>query len=610
MAPINHWNGISVQKLNPFTGSKLPNKFFRLFLVAILCLGVSGLVAGLLVTSSRASNPDEADEHSEILFSLQEDSPSGNGPWVVRAYFTDRKMVDMLASRLEPWEVHHDLGYLVVAVDQPNLEWLQGLGFRIEIDHKLTSQLFQPSIASPGQVSGIPGYACYRTVEETYTSAQNLAATYPTLATWQDIGDTWEKTTPLGLPGYDLRVLRLTNSLTPGPKPKLFVMSSMHAREYAPAELNTRFAEYLLQNYNINPDITWLLDYHEIHLLLQANPDGRKIAETAPILEWRKNTDNDDGCENSNLWGTDLNRNFSFLWGGPGSSPNSCDEIYRGPFSSSEPETQAVQNYANAQFPDQREADPEAAAPITTTGIFLDLHSYGGLVLWPWGYTPTPPPNGTALQTLGRKFAYFNFYEPDQAYGLYPTNGTTDDYAYGELGLAAYTFEVGTLFYQDCSTFENSILPTNLPALLYAAKATRAPYLLPSGPDALSLSLSKTAVDPGQTVTITASLNDTRYNQNYGTEPIQVISTAQVLIDTPPWITATIPISITMTAQDGAFDETIEGMRAVIDTTELPVGRHFIYVHGQDAGGNWGPVSAVFLYILGPEKRFFPLVVR
>ena len=34
------------------------------------------------------------------------------------------------------------------------------------------------------------------------------------------------------------------------------------------------------------------------------------------------------------------------------------------------------------------------------------------LVLWPWGFTSTVAPNGAALTTLGRKFAWFNGYEP------------------------------------------------------------------------------------------------------------------------------------------------------------------------------------------------------
>jgi len=43
--------------------------------------------------------------------------------------------------------------------------------------------------------------------------------------------------------------LRLTNSAIPGPKPKLFVTSAIHAREYTTAPLIVRFAEYLTDNY-------------------------------------------------------------------------------------------------------------------------------------------------------------------------------------------------------------------------------------------------------------------------------------------------------------------------------------------------------------------------
>ena len=94
-------------------------------------------------------------------------------------------------------------------------------------------------------------------------------------------------------------------------------------------------------------------------------------------------------------------------------------------------------------------------------------------MLWPWGFTNIPSPNAAALQTLGRKLAFFNGYTPQQAYWLYTTDGTSDDFAYGELGLAAYTIEMGTTFFQDCSSFESTTIPQNLPALLYTAKAAR-----------------------------------------------------------------------------------------------------------------------------------------
>jgi len=74
-------------------------------------------------------------------------------------------------------------------------------------------------------------------------------------------------------------------------------MASIHAREYATAELVTRFGEYLVQSYGLDPDVTWLLDHHEVHLMLHSNPDGRKNAEIG--LSWRKNTNN-NYCANTN----------------------------------------------------------------------------------------------------------------------------------------------------------------------------------------------------------------------------------------------------------------------------------------------------------------------
>lgn len=527
-------------------------------------------------------------------------TPEGEGPWVVRAYYSDPVIIAQVAARIEPWEVNREQGYIVLEVNKEDYLWLQWLGFRVEVDPVLTKMIQQPPIALPGQVNGIPGYPCYRTVEETFATAQAIVAAHPDLASWIDIGDSWEKYKPGGLPGYDLMVLRLTNANIPGPKPKFFAMSAIHAREYATAELATRFAEYLVNNYNVDPDITWLLDYNEIHLLLQSNPDGRKKAETGVL--WRKNTDNDDGCTDPNNWGTDLNRNFAFQWGCCGGSSSApCAETYRGPSAASEPEVQAVQNYISAEFPDQRPPDLGAAAPITATGVFLDIHSYSQLVLWPWGFTSTPTGNGIAFQTLGRKFAYFNHYEPDQSIYLYPTDGTTDDFAYGELGLAAYTFELGTSFFQDCSSFENTIYPDNLPALIYAAKVARTPYLTPAGPDSLSVVADPVGVVPGEPVELKAVANDTRFFDTVGTEPTQNIAAAEYYIDVPPWSTNPVPVAYPMAAADGAFDEKVEEVIATLDTSSLSSGRHIIFVRSQDVLGNWGAVSATFMYILNPD---------
>jgi carboxypeptidase T len=543
-----------------------------------------------------------------VVFSLSIKSPlttdffedkvqPDQSPTLVRIYFENVNQLNQLVTRFDVWEVHHDFGYLIAYVTPMEILELDSAGIRVEVDQKLSSQLNQTRPLIPDQESGIPGYPCYRTVEETYASLSQLALDFPTLATWIDIGDSWEKTSPGGENGYDLQTLVLTNENIPGPKPKFYLMSAIHAREYTTAELATRFAEHLVANYDVDADITWLLDYFELHLTPIANPDGRKIAETGNY--WRKNTDNDDGCTIPSIWGTDLNRNSSFKWGGIGASSDACDESYRGPSAASEPETLAIQNYLTSIFPDQRgpaDTDPVAQG---ASGNFITLHSFGDQVLFPWGWTASPAPNKAALETLGRKFGFFTGYQVCQSGEegcIYQTSGSTDDWAYGELGVASYTFELGSAFFESCSYFEQKILPDNLPALLYAFKAARQPYLNPAGPDTINLSLSADHIAPGAGVNLFATADDTRYySARWGQESIQMITAAQYSFDNPSWLagTPTYPL----TAIDGNFDASIESLSGNIDTSSLSPGRHTIFVESQDADGNWGVPSAIFLWI-------------
>ena len=87
-----------------------------------------------------------------------------------------------------------------------------------------------------------------------------------------------------------------------------------------PHPLVLEFARWLVNGHGVDADASWILDHHEVHMLLHTNPDGRKRAEGG--LSWRKNTNN-NYCANTNTRGADLNRNFSFGWnstGGTGSS--------------------------------------------------------------------------------------------------------------------------------------------------------------------------------------------------------------------------------------------------------------------------------------------------
>ena len=88
--------------------------------------------------------------------------------------------------------------------------------------------------------------------------------------------------------------------------------------------------------------------------------------------------------------GADLNRNWPFQWQTGG---NQCSETYPGASAGSEPETQALVNYVRTLYPDMRGPNPtDPVNEMTATGMFIDLHSYSRLVLWPWGYTYTNAP--------------------------------------------------------------------------------------------------------------------------------------------------------------------------------------------------------------------------
>ncbi|MEE3328441.1 MAG: M14 family zinc carboxypeptidase [Myxococcota bacterium] len=512
-------------------------------------------------------------------------SPDPSETKVVRVYYPDIPTRNRILISFESalLETRYEEGYHLLEATEADVEKLEAVGLVVKDD-----PLYFP------RTRRLPGYSCYETVEETFASAQAMASSRPDLAEWTDIGNSWEKESGLG--GYDIMALKLTQSSISADKPKLLVTCALHAREYTTAALCLDFAEYLVEGYETDPDATWLLDHHEIHFVLQANPDGRKKAESG--LFWRKNTNQAYCGVSSNFRGADLNRNFPFEWACcGGSSGNACANDYRGATPSSEPEVSALVDYARSIFVDQRGADPSDPAPLDATGIAIDVHSYGELWLWPWGYTTGLAPNSDGLQTLGRKLGYWNGYWPEQAVGLYPTDGASDDFFYGDLGIAAFTVELGTEFFEACSVYESSIMPSTLPSLIYAAKVARAPYQTPSGPDVVSALANPSTALWGEELVLSAEADDARYNQNNGVEATQDLTAAEYYVDTPPWAGGT---AVAMLPADGAFNSSYEVVNASLQTSDYSLGRHIVFVRARDAEGNWGAMSSLFITIQAP----------
>jgi len=555
-----------------------------------------------------------------------DDAQGGPGTVVARIDVRDRDHLNAVASELDIWLARPEEGYAVAALSESQRVRLEDLGYQVDVLEDRSAGLETAAALDPryyyfdDQVPNAYGRYIVDFLED-------LEAAHPVITQLMDIGDAWMAGQP-GQPNRDLWLMRVTNEDPAfGPideKPVFFLSAAMHAREVASTELAIRYLKHLTIGYDgqggygKDPDVTWLVDHHVCYVLAMHNPDGHAENEQNTGANRRKNMDSDDGCSNPYDWGVDLNRNHSFLWGCcGGSSPYPCAITYRGPAPASEPETQAFESTVTALMGDQNgpNGDDEiaAASPLTTTGILISVHSFGDMVLWPWGFDGyDDPPNEAGLRTIGRKFAFYNGYDASGSIG-YKVDGAADDWAYGKLGIPAYTFEVGPSGWP-CVT-SNPFFPRyecidgylgrdfwaeNRPAFLYAHKIARTPYVTAYGPDAESVTISSSMPRATGTVTVTAVIADRRC---CGDTP-QPVQGAELFLDAP----GVGGNGMSMDPADGSWGGTSEPVAAALDVSAVSPGRHLVLVRGRNGEGTWGPFSAAFLWL--GERTYLPVVRR
>ncbi|MFJ8111879.1 M14 family metallopeptidase [Streptomyces sp. NPDC096132] len=254
--------------------------------------------------------------------------------------------------------------------------------------------------------------------------------------------------------------------------PGILVLGGVHAREWVPPDALVSLAADLLEahesatglgygsSYFTAPQVRHVVENLDLFVFPCVNPDGRAFSQTTSAM-WRKNRrPAPAGHTGPSCVGVDLNRNFDFLWdhlakfapdADVHTSDDPCDpQVYRGPAAASEPETRNVvwvlDNHPLIQW-------------------MVDVHSAVPVILHSWGddqnqsTTPTDDFRNPALDAVrGRPNDGIGEFIPDwdlktavelaelmsdavrgvrgvhygvePAYGLYPTSGTSDDYAY------------------------------------------------------------------------------------------------------------------------------------------------------------------------------------
>jgi hypothetical protein len=239
-------------------------------------------------------------------------------------------------------------------------------------------------------------------------------------------------------------------------RPAFYVDGVHHAREWPAAEYPMIFAHHLAEGFGRKREITSLLSRLRVVIVPVVNVDGFDYSRESLVdaqglgayplavvgleASWRKNRRSPSGAtvpeahRNPDAYGVDPNRNYSYAWGddGGGFSGTHVDQTYRGDEPFSEPETRNVRKLVLGRH---------------VTGVITN-HTYGNLVLRPWGHTAKDAPDERILAPLGARLARaMGGYTNQKGIGLYVTTGTTDDWAYAATSALGYTLEHGTAFH-------------------------------------------------------------------------------------------------------------------------------------------------------------------
>jgi murein tripeptide amidase MpaA len=272
-------------------------------------------------------------------------------------------------------------------------------------------------------------YDTFHNYADHKTYCQALATAHPALCEFIVLGQSVQ--------GRDIFGLRITGPGSTANRPASLWWGGQHAREWATVAIPEYCAEELLTSYATDPDIKRLVDTTEFYLVPIMNPDGYEYTWTNTRL-WRKNRRNNAGSGTGcNNFGVDLNRNWGHQWGGTGSSGSCSSDTYRGPSPFSEPETRAIRDLVLA--------NPR----ILTT---MDWHSFGQLVMSPWGYTNTLPTPAAMAQEFqanddAMAAAILSVHGREYTAGpigptLYLAAGCSVDWAWGAAGVKGFTIEV------------------------------------------------------------------------------------------------------------------------------------------------------------------------
>ena len=295
----------------------------------------------------------------------------------------------------------------------------------------------------------------YLTYQEMLDQLDLMKSLYPDLITTKENisdfiteGQPDNSTTP-PIGGNGIKWVKISDnpSNSSENEPQILYTAIHHAREPNSLSQLIFYMWYLLENYDEDNEIKSIVDNTELFFVPVINPDGYLYNEkTDPNGGgfWRKNRKNGNGVDN--------NRNYDYyingdpadgIWGGEGASNDPNNQTYHGTAPFSEVENQAIK-----WFCEQHDFV-----------MALNNHSYGELLLYPYGYAnDVPTPENELFEIVSEVLVSQNGYDNILSSGLYPAAGDSDDFMYGTIGthdkIYAMTPEIGPEFWPPSSQIE------------------------------------------------------------------------------------------------------------------------------------------------------------
>jgi carboxypeptidase T len=273
-----------------------------------------------------------------------------------------------------------------------------------------------------------PADSQFHNYAEMTAEINQVIAAHPGLISKTVIGNSFQS--------REIWALKISDNVgTDENEPEVLFTAHQHAREHLTVEMSLYLIHLLTESTETR--VRDLVNSREIWIVPDMNPDGGEFdIATGSYQGWRKNRQPNSGSSNV---GTDLNRNWDYNFGCCGGSSGSTgSETYRGPSPASSPEVQTVANFVRTRVVGGKQQ-------ITTN---IDFHTFSELVLWPFGYTTNNTAPGMTQEeyntfaTLGQRMAATNDYTPEQASDLYITDGSIDDWLWGNQRIYSFTFEM------------------------------------------------------------------------------------------------------------------------------------------------------------------------